>query len=55
MNYPLIRLYVYCSVSKKYLVETEQGAAKPAAPVEPGNRASNEGLRWFHNHGEGPY
>ena len=36
---------VVCLVSKKYLVETEEGAAKPAAPVEPGIRASNEGSR----------
>ena len=48
----LIILKVVCLVSKKYLVETEEGAAKPAAPVEPGIRASNEGSRWFH---KGPY
>ena len=39
---------VVCLDSKKYLVETEEGDSKSAAPVESGIRASNEGFRRFH-------
>ena len=45
---------VVCLDSKKYLVETEEGDSKPAAPVEPGIRASNESSRRFHNTQRGP-